>query len=425
MAGPSNALIQRVQRAVADECELLLASDAFESWKGAESLHEGDLIACNNSFLYREGQRTTKSHLYLGIEVRDGINFALPPVVLTARSPIIKQFKRLSARERSQYEQRDLESALKEQVSKLGSIVFSLAGRIGEATAAEVPLARVSGLDCLKYVPDQGSSAEVTDASLLLADISNLDAAWAAVQAATSDGDIDQAALGAAFESAFHALQEASMRPINPGDVSEDCPSVLSGILERMNEQVTAFTRALEQHEGAPSDNEIYNEVLRISYNFADGTRAFLRLMMGVCDLKPILFWLTVFEQVDLAHRFAQLPFSLVGKAKPSLERYRSVIADARNQAFHDVFAFDHPFRVLLPGDALRTPELHLFREYVQRGDAALQFEDRELVELFATLTRTPERPVPVGFWRGNREVMAAVVDTVRALRRALIMVAP
>jgi hypothetical protein len=80
------------------------------------------------------------------------------------------------------------------------------------------------------------------------------------------------------------------------------------------------------------------------------------------------------------------------------LERYRSVIADARNQAFHDVFAFDHPFNVKLPGDALRAPELRLFREYKSRNDPALNFEDRGLVEFFEALTRTSERPVPVGF---------------------------
>jgi hypothetical protein len=32
---------------------------------------------------------------------------------------------------------------------------------------------------------------------------------------------------------------------------------------------------------------------------------------------------------------------------------------------------------------------------------------------------------VPVGFWHGNEAVMTAVVDAVRALRRALIVVAP
>lgn len=86
------------------------------------------------------------------------------------------------------------------------------------------------------------------------------------------------------------------------------------------------------------------------------------------------------------------------------------------------MFAFDHPFRVRLPGDALRTPELRLFREYNKRGDPALTFEDRELVELFESLTRTAERPVPLGFWDGNEEVMAAVVDVVRGLRRSLII---
>jgi hypothetical protein len=75
-------------------------------------------------------------------------------------------------------------------------------------------------------------------------------------------------------------------------------------------------------------------------------------------------------------------------------------------------------------GDALRSPELRLFREYAKRNDPALNFEDRSLVDLLATPTRTHDRPVPVGFWQGNEEVMTAVVDTVRALRRALTVVA-
>ena len=170
--------------------------------------------------------------------------------------------------------------------------------------------------------------------------------------------------------------------------------------------------------------NEVYNELLRAAYNFADGARAFLGLTVGICDLKTLLFWLTVSEQIELARRFAHLPFSLVGKAKPALERYRSAIANARNQAFHDVFAFDHPFRVRLRGDGLGTAELRLFREYRRKGDPVLAFEDRELVELLASLTRTAERPVPLGFWDGNEAVMAAVVDVVRGLRRALVAAA-
>lgn len=424
MVATPDAHIQRVHKAVVDECELLLASDAFGAWKGAETLQVGDLIACNNSFLYREGQATTKSSHYVGIEVSDGSNFTLPPVVVVANSRINSQFKRLASKELPKYEIADLETALGEQLPRLGSIVFSLGGRIGEPEAAEVPLGKVPGLDLLKYVPGQSDPAVVSGSVVMLGSIADLDSSWAAVRGAVAGIDgIDADTLGDAFEAAFHAVQEASTRPVDPTDVTEDGPSILSKVLERMEEQVTAFSTVLNQHQRSPDDNDVYNELLRVAYNFADGARAFLRLMVGVCDLKPVLFWLTVFEQVELAHRFERLPFSLVGKGKPSLERYRSVIADARNQAFHDLFAFDHPFRVKLPGDALRSPELRLFREYAKRGDSALNFEDRSLVELFAALTRTPERPVPVGFWHGNEEVMTAVVDTVRALRRTLIVV--
>jgi len=251
-----------------------------------------------------------------------------------------------------------------------------------------------------------------------------VDAAWNAIQTDLAESDFDRGALAEHFESAFHALEEEAGRPVDPGDVGEDVPSILGGVLERMESQAASYATALQQHRERPSDAEAYNELLRVAYNFADGTRAFLGLVVGICDLKPIIFWLTVAEQVELAHRFAELPFSLVGKGKPSLERYRSVIANARHQAFHDVFAFDHPFRIRLAEGALRAPELRLFREYNKRGDPPLTFEDRELVEIFASLTRTPERRVPLGFWDGNEGVVAAVVEVVRGLRRALVVAA-
>ena len=135
-----------------DECELLLASDAFDAWKGAETLQVGDLVACNNSFWYRDSQSTKKGVYHLAIEVRDAQNFTLPPVEVMAYSRINSQLKRLAARERPKYEIDDLDTALSEQLPGLGSIVFSLAGRIGEPEAAQPPLAKVPDLDLLIYV---------------------------------------------------------------------------------------------------------------------------------------------------------------------------------------------------------------------------------------------------------------------------------
>lgn len=425
MTAPEDARFSRIYKTILDECELVLASDVFSEWKETERFQPGDLVVCGNSFLFREGQSTKKSALYLGMYVKAGPDFEIPPVIVAAKSRINLQFKRLSPRELSKYQITDLAEMIYHQLPDLGSILFSLVGRIGEPEEAEVPITKMGGFETLRYVPDLKDTAEISDNAILIGNITDLDKSWASVRAALAELEVaDSGSLGEAFESAFHTLQEESSVPVDLTDISEDAPSILSNVLRAMQQQVEEFSKTLEAHQTNPNDNEIYNELLRVAYNFADGTSAFMHLMVGLCDLKPLLFWLTIFEQVELTWHFEKLPFSLVGKGKPSLERYRGVIANARNQAFHDLFAFDHPFRVKLPGDALRSPELRLFREHAKRGGSALDYQDRELVDLFATLTRTPERPVPVGFWQGNQHILKGVVEAVHALRRALIVLA-
>jgi hypothetical protein len=417
--------VQRIRQSTTEQVGLVLMSDAFKVWAESESINPDDLVVFNNSFLFREGRSTTKSNKYLAAIAQPHGEWTGPPSVVSTESNINVQFKRISVRQRASYEVVDLDNAIAEQLQHLGPIVFSLVGRIGEAEPAEIGLAGVDGVSAVRYVPNQPALVAFVEGGISLSRLDNLDAIWSAIQSDLSNEEFDRQALSERFETTFHALQEGAGRPIDTDDVGngeDEVPSILASIMARMEEQAMVYSTTLAQHRNTPNDNEVYNELLRVAYNFADGARAFLGLVVGICDLKPLIFWLTVSEQIELAHRFAQLPFSLVGKAKPSLERYRSVIANARNQAFHDVFAFDHPFRVRLPEDALRAPELRLFREYNRRGDPALTFEDRELVALFESLTRTAERPVPLGFWDGNEGVMAAVVDVVRALRRALII---
>jgi hypothetical protein len=164
---------------------------------------------------------------------------------------------------------------------------------------------------------------------------------------------------------------------------------------------------------------------MRIAYNFADGAKNLISLVVGLSDLKPLLSWLTISTQCELAERFGDLPFSLVGKAKPSLDKYRSLIAGARNRTFHDLFAFGRPFRAPLKGSAFEAASLRLFREYKARNSSALEFNDRELVELLQSFTRAAEQPVPLGFWEKDLAVMRGVEDLSAALHRALVLVAP
>lgn len=411
-----------ITRTIEDKVQHVVESDLFTTWADDETLHPGDLIILNNSFLFREGIRTTtKSSLYLGLDVVED-RVSVSPRVVTSRRNINVSFKRVSARTAPDYPTTDLKKAVEKELGNLGEIVFALVGTVGERETVTVPLRSVAAFQDLRFDPAQTELVVFDDSTLSVRQLDAIDELWDAVMDRAEAEDIDLGADAAAgFDGAFTELQEEAGQPVHIGAVNKDGPSILTEVLSRVDEQIVSFRAALDEHVSDPS-SDAFSEVLRIAYNFADGARALLTLVVGLSDLKPILFWLTVREQVELAEQFARLPFSLVGKAKPSLDRYRSVIAAARNRAFHDLFAFGSPFQVRLTGDAFRTPELRLFREHSRRREPALEYEDRKLVDLLQEFTRSHERPVPAGFWEQNYKVMRAVSDVGRAMLDALVL---
>jgi hypothetical protein len=90
--------IEHAEKAVIDQCELLLASDAFGAWRETETFHAGDLVICNNSFLFREGRTTTKNSYHIGFLAAGNGDFVLPPSIVRVASRINLQFKRVSIR---------------------------------------------------------------------------------------------------------------------------------------------------------------------------------------------------------------------------------------------------------------------------------------------------------------------------------------
>jgi hypothetical protein len=211
-------------------------------------------------------------------------------------------------------------------------------------------------------------------------------------------------------------------RPVEIDRVDADGPSILGEVVDRVGRQISAYRHALNYYTSNKGDAESFNELLRIAYNFADGAQELMHLAVGVSDMKPLLLWLTMGAQSKFVDELQGLPLGIVGDAKPSISKYRQAVAGARNRAFHDIFAFDQPFRVRLTGDAFQTPELRLFRRYSSK-DPALNYNDRKLVALLEGFTRTSEQTVPLGFWESNLKVMEAIECVVKTLWIALIAV--
>jgi hypothetical protein len=420
---PSQDQLDRVYDTICKQVGSILGTQRFEDWAQQEQVPPGDLIVFNNSFLHRgQSSTTSKSKQYLCVLLDPNAE----PEVLQVKTHINVTFKHYPARQLASFVRRDLRGAIADGMGGLGTIVFSLVGAIGKDEPASVVLASDTGLAALEYEPDQVVIADVNESAVTVNRLDDIDAVWQAISRKLDEVQVgDSAKLSSCFEDRFGELREVAARPINVEDIRADAPSILSEIIVGIHDQVEAYDKALASYLQDPDDTDALNEVMRIAYNFADGAKSVISLVVGLSDLKPLLSWLTISAQCELAERFGDLPFSLVGKTKPSLDKYRSLIAGARNRAFHDLFAFGRPFRAPLKSSAFESASLRLFREYKARSGPALEFRDRELVELLQGFTRAAEQPVPLGFWEKDLAVMQAVEQVAEALHRALVLVAP
>jgi hypothetical protein len=322
--------LDQVCDAVCKQVGSVLGSRRFQEWAEREKVPLGDLIVFNNSFLHRaQSSNTSKSKLYLCVLLDPNAE----PEVLQVRTHINVTFKHYPAKQLASFTRRDLRSAIADGMGSLGTIVFSLAGTIGKDEPASVTLPSDTGLTVLGYEPDQAETAEVNESAVTVNRLDDIDAVWQAIARSLAEAQVDASdKLSACFEDKFSELREVAARPINVEDVRADAPSILSQIIAGIREQVEAYDKALASHLRDPDNTDALNEVMRIAYNFADGAERFISLVVGLSDLKPLLSWLTISSQCELAERFGDLPFSLVGKAKPSLQKYRSLIAGARNR---------------------------------------------------------------------------------------------
>src|SRR5437773_1689297 len=111
------------------------------------------------------------------------------------------------------------------------------------------------------------------------------------------------------------------------------------------------------------TDPKAMTEILRISYNFVSDVNKLLTLVINLCDLKPVILWLTLSKYINLDNKFKDLPFGF-SKKKASLSDYESIVKNARNKSFHQLFPFNKALRFEL--EALEKVSVTIFSSYTK-----------------------------------------------------------
>ena len=305
-----------------------------------------------------------------------------------------------------------LQDAVDRQLAGLGVLAFVLIGRVSDTTVLREPLPGPALTEIL-WDPSLTKSTSVQGTQLLVSDITDEEGIWSNIEKHFSRSR--QAApeeLRQAIGTAIDRLRDQAVATLSlPGSGTAVGPTMTEAIVQVLREHRDSYKKALSGLASSPaSGSPALTEVLRIAYNFASDATTFLRLVVSICDLKPIVLWGTIDRHHALSEEFRNLPWTR-SRVKASLSNYISIVADARNSAFHNLFPFRKSLDVDLPDEALKNASLRIFSEYSKRTANELRFQDKELVEVLFEFTRARYRRASLDFWQQNLAVMDASIS--------------
>lgn len=396
---------------ICDSVRRLTNHMSFRRRVATRTLSPGDLVFINNSFVFRD-VNTTKASLYLGFEFNEGAD--RPAVIVADGLRFNNDFKWMPGSARGGTKLQRVAEAIETQIAALGDVVFFLIGEIWDDEIVRVSLNH-SAFGSVTWDPAAPEAARVEGNEIVVRRTDDEELVWRAVlDHFTANGQSEPEGLRDAVGVALDKLQDQARARVTIPTTTPPRNGITDAILavlrEQRDEYAEAVTACINSRESSEETSTRLNDVLRIAYNFSSDAAGFIRLIVSVCDVKPIVLWGTIAEHYALSEAFHSLPWSR-STNKASLKNYHQVIADARNSAFHNLFPFRKTLRVTLPDGALGTPELRIFSEHTKKKENQLTYQDKALVDILIEFTRARERRVALSFWQRNLDVMDATIQ--------------
>ena len=420
-----------VELVISNLSNFLIKSGAAEILKKV-SKREGKLLIMNNTFFFRDKKyvKTKKSTKYLAIPAASTEVKENSVIVLTGPR-LNSEYKLISDADDTIETRIPLSEAIKQELDNLGNIVFVLLGQVDDNVPIKVPI-ETTHFNQFILNPAQPQQVKIASPTISCNSLEDEASIWATIETQLTESGISSAdisdikrVLGKAFDQAKSEAY-ASLTIPTEIETEKEGTYFLDRIGASFKENIKEYTAALRLMSAAKSDRrEAYNEVLRIAYNFTDDAITVLRLLVSICDLKPLIMWGTFMSHYDVVEAVRNLPWTRQ-ITKPSLSDYISTVKRARNKSFHRLLPFTKQIEVALPTRALREVRLRFFAEYGTSKNT-MDFRDKEVVDLLLEFTRTSQETVADEFWIKNLKVMQnshdMVVRTSDFLKKCLLVV--
>jgi len=365
------------------------------------------IIILNNSFIFREATlKTNKNDKYLAFIPGQGKVDETNCFVITGTE--LKSDSQIKDINDKNIVRHKLTETVQQQLTDIGNLVFIMIGRIDNNVVIESALNHTRFKKII-LKPSITSIITIDGDDILCQNTDDEEDIWNAIEAELKKNHIPDDEIFSLQESIGHNFTElktlAYSKIIIPDAAIQNHSCFLDTIVSAIKENLKEYENALNDlNTSGEKRKTALMETLRIAYNFTDDAVTLIRLIMSICDLKPIVLWGTFYDHYCLNESIKNLPWTKQ-KTKPKLSEYTSTVKKARNKAFHRLLPFSKAFEVELPDKTLKDAKLRIFSEY-KKGANQLQYKDKELVDVLMEFTRTSDETVSDEFWRKNAEVI-------------------
>lgn len=402
-----------------------LHKNQFVEWMSKQKANDGDYIFFNNCFIYRERfVKTKKNKSFLGAKISNN-SLDLSTTVVATPNDFDGDFKVFSSKDKTITGITTLIDAIQNENLRIGQLIFFLIGELID-NPITIPIAS-SDIPELRYdnrATSQDIIVENGKSVFIVNQLRDPEGAWnSAIMNLNNTLGNKVSAFEKTFFTAFEKLRkEVRVQLLLPKPCSQRknntfISQLLQSIVSQRKDYEASLTKYLKEQEGQSIH---LRELLRISYNFADDAIKILQLLVSICDLKPILFWQTLCARYDVVDCFRNLPLS-TNDNKGDPNKYREKVNGARNKAFHNLLLFDRTIEADLNGITMNARKLTLFPEYGQRKTTvALDYEDRELIEILKEFSRAEETLVAQDFWEKNLSLIVSFEKLLEDTENAL-----
>jgi hypothetical protein len=390
---------------------------SFKDWLNAEQVSTtgNQFVAINNSFIFRESIKTVKSVKYIGFEISPAKKFDTKKIFIVEGIGFNSHFKLFTLT--SNHKKTKLEDAIKEELKEIGEVLYTIVGEIQDVNDISEPLSN-SHFKKIILIPTLATDFQIVGDEIQIKDYSDRELIWTKIEAHCKTNSLDIADnLPGSIDKAITFFQNNAFSTLSlPKKFNPATKYLLDKISMVIEDHLKTYKTNISNID---TDPKAMIEILRISYNFVSDVNKLLALVINLCDLKPIILWMTISKYFNLDNKFKELPFGF-SKKKASLSDYESVIKNARNKSFHQLFPFNKSLRFELA--ALEKVSVTIFSNHGNKDGNKMTYKDQELYDLLRSFTRVNEQLVSKNFWIKNEEVMKAVHELINATSEGIKM---